>query len=722
MPQIDLRLGIHVGLALVAVAIGAAIAFAFYRSTVPPVPRGRRILLSILRALALALLILLLADPILQLLYRSATQPTLTVLVDNSKSMTLPEHNGARADIVRSLLHSPTLDGLRSRATVRIVPFGSSTRITEQPGNDSLSFSEDGTDIAGALGAAQERDQMLHSNAVLLLTDGIVTLGQSPLQLASTFPVPITTVAIGDSSERMDLVLQRLAANSIVYSGSTSPVQAVIHASGYKDQHVEVTLTDGSTFVGRSTLALEPGSRDYAVPFSWTPTGEGTHTLTASVGNLPGELTTQNNRRSVSVRVRKSKLKIMVVAGAPSHDLAFFRSTTAEDSNTVVTTFTQTPTGAFYEGTLAQQSLDSADCIVLVGFPTAATLPRSVDAITASAGNRHRPLLWIASRTVDFRHANALSSLLPFTAPQISSAEQEISVEPGQSEASNALLGPSTGEQRLDWRQLPPVFVTNTPFVPKAGTQTLATMRISGVATPLPALVALQQPHRRSLAILCYGIWRWRLLAQRSPEVAGYFPRLVSNMLRWLTSPDDASALTVRPTMPVFGQGESISFEAQAYDVQQKPVENAQIAVTVIQRDRTTEGVFTSVGNGRYEGSLPGIAEEGVFRFRAQATRDGITLGADSGMVRVGGTHVEFLATETQTPLLRAIAARSGGVCLLPDQFDRLPDELARQGFFAPRETTRGTELQLRSWPLLAAAVILLLAIEWLIRKRSGMI
>jgi hypothetical protein len=94
----------------------------------------------------------------------------------------------------------------------------------------------------------------------------------------------------------------------------------------------------------------------------------------------------------------------------------------------------------------------------------------------------------------------------------------------------------------------------------------------------------------------------------------------------------------------------------------------------------------------------------------------------DSGTVRIGGTHVEFLTTQTNTALLRTIAARTGGAYLTPEEFSRLPDELARQGFFTPRITSGGTELQLRSWPYLAGAIVLLLAIEWLIRKRSGML
>jgi hypothetical protein len=722
MPQIDLRLGIPPGLVLLALAAAAGLAVFFYHRTVPPVSRSKRIVLATLRAVALGLLVLLLGEPLLQFLFTSTTPPTLTVLVDDSKSMSIAERDGSRGDIVRALLRSPTMDALRTRATIRLVPFGSSSRSSDGLTVDSLTFGEDGTDIAGALSAVQEHDPVLHSNAVLLLTDGIITLGQNPLRLASSFPVPVTAVGIGDSSERKDVALQRIAANAVVYSGTSTPVQVMVHAGGYQNERIEVTLTDGTGLVGRTTVALEAGSHDYAVPFTWTPSGDGTHTLSASVGNLPGELTTLNNRRSVSLRVRKSKLKVLVVAGGPSHDLAFFRTAAGEDGNVAVSAFTQTPAGTFYEGTLSGASLDSADCLVLIGIPTAATTQRTVEAIVSSINRRQLPFLWIAGRTVDFRQSGSLGSILPFSAPSASSVEQEIGLEPLQTEFSASLLAPSHPDQTPPWQQLPPVFATRTLYTAKPGTHTLATGRVSGVITQAPVLIAQQQPHKRSLALLCYGIWRWRLLAQRSPAVADFFPQVVSNMLRWLTSPDDAAPLVVKPLAAIYGQGEPLSFEAQVYDVQQRPLENARVSIVVHQRDQTTEGTLSSVGGGRYEGTLAGLSEEGVYKYKASASKDGVVLGADSGTVRIGGTHVEFLATQTQTALLRAIAARSGGTYLDPGQFDRLPEDLNRQGFFTPRVTAHGSEIPLRSWPYMAAAIILLLAIEWFIRKRSGMI
>ena len=52
---------------------------------------------------------------------------------------------------------------------------------------------------------------------------------------------------------------------------------------------------------------------------------EGIQKFTAEVANLPGELTTQNNRMNFFVKVLKSKLRMALIAGTPSEDVAFIR-------------------------------------------------------------------------------------------------------------------------------------------------------------------------------------------------------------------------------------------------------------------------------------------------------------------------------------------------------------------------------------------------------------
>jgi hypothetical protein len=722
MPQIDFRLGTPPGLALLGIILAVGLALYFYRATIPPVPRTRRMILASLRAVALALMALLLCEPLLRLILTSSVPPALTILVDNSRSMSIADRGGLRSDVVRSLLQSAALKDVGGQATIQIVPFGTITHRAGAPTSDSLTFSEDGTDIAGALDAVRDNDRTLHSSAILLITDGVVTLGQNPLETASVFPVPIFTIGIGDSSEQADVIVQRLATNGVVYSGTPTPVQVMVHASGYQNERVDITLTDGAAAAGHATLTLEPGSRDYAVPLTWTPGSEGMHTLTAVASALPGELTTRNNRRTVAVRVRKNKLLVLLLAGGPSSDLSFVRAALEEDHNVRVTSFTQSATGEFLEGNIPSVLLDSVDCIGFIGMPTTTTSPAVMEMVAGATLRRHIPLLWIGGRLVDMQRGRALESLLPFSTQQQSSVEQEMSVAPLPSEQGNPLLLSGDSGGPLYWQQLPPIFTTRSVHVPRPGTTVLATARIQAVLTPLPVLLSRSQAHQRTIALLGYGVWRWRLLAQRSDAVTSFFPQFISNVLHWLTAPEDMAPLVVRPLAALYGQGEPLSFEAQVYDVRQQPVQNADVHVVVQQRNQATEATLASMGNGRYEGTVPGVGDEGVYAYRATAGKGGIVIGTDSGTVRVGGTHVEFLSTQMNSSSLRALAARSGGVFLMPGEMPRLPGVLAEKNVFTPRVTTRGSEIPLRSWPYLAAAIVLLLAVEWFIRKRSGMI
>src|SRR5512140_1849284 len=87
-----------------AIAVGAA--FFFYRFTLPPLPRGTRLTLSVLRSLSLALLLLLLFEPVARLTTTTRQEPVIAVLVDNTQSMTIRDAAGDRAAALRAFLSS----------------------------------------------------------------------------------------------------------------------------------------------------------------------------------------------------------------------------------------------------------------------------------------------------------------------------------------------------------------------------------------------------------------------------------------------------------------------------------------------------------------------------------------------------------------------------------------------------------------------------------------
>jgi hypothetical protein len=417
----------------------------------------------------------------------------------------------------------------------------------------------------------------------------------------------------------------------------------------------------------------------------------------------------------------KSKLRVLVIAAAPSTDLVVFRETVAEEKNFSVSSFSANLNGGFYEGTLTAAHIDSADCVVLIGIPApsiqAATLQMLAQRITA--GNK--PLLSIGGRTADYRLLSPLDELLPFLAQQASAAEQLIDVQPAESQRDNPImtLGPSEGIEA--WKRLPPMFKTNTIFKAKPGAVVLGFCRVQQVVFPDPLIVTRKENRLKSLAVLGYGIWRWRLMAQGDPSTAQLYSSFIVNGIKWLSTVDDSRPVKIATTKESFSQGEPVQFVGQVYDASARPVDEAQVRVSAKHGGTVLETDLRPIGNGRYGGTLEGCGQ-GEYTFTGLATLNGTALGEDKGRFSIGDLNLEFQDTRMNAELLRQLADRSGGRYLEPKQINDLDGVLASQSSFAPTVQHQQREIELWNWRTALIILIGLLGMEWLIRKRSGML
>ena len=123
--SLSISLGGSVLLAILLLILFIGLAFAFYRFTLPPLPPGKRIVLSALRAASLSFLILLFFEPLLRFIQHDDQQPVVAVLVDNSQSLTISDNNGNRTDAVKKLLASGYISSLTSGTAVRYNTFSS---------------------------------------------------------------------------------------------------------------------------------------------------------------------------------------------------------------------------------------------------------------------------------------------------------------------------------------------------------------------------------------------------------------------------------------------------------------------------------------------------------------------------------------------------------------------------------------------------------------------
>ncbi len=707
-------------LLVVLALLAAALSFWVYRHTVPEVGRGRRAVLISLRAAALALLLFLLFEPVLNLSSTESLPPRVAVLLDNSRSMTVRDDAGERSSSMRSISGADEISGLPRLGAASFYLFGGKGFPLQSFTPDSLTFTAGETDIASVL--QQTREELAERNlrAIVLVSDGNVTTGKNPLHAAEEAGVPVFVVGVGDSTEKKDVLVSRVLANSIGYVESNIPVDAVLRSAGYGGETVTVTLLEGSKALDRRTLLLQDGSVEYPLAFRYTPGTEGVKKLTVAVSPTPGELTERNNRSTVYVKVLKNRMKVAVLAGAPSPDVSFLEQVFARDRNVEAKFYVQRLGASWYGEAPSQQALEQADCIVLAGFP----LPRSgaelMRQLRAALEKKNTPLLILPSRETDLRALRSdLEQWTPFDVVQTRQEETQIFFEAAPDAATHPVL--SSGIPSGVWRDLPPLFRTESSFKARAGARTLATMRISNVAFDEPVLIARSLRRSKTLAFTAYGLWRWQLahevLDGRLPDI------LVSNGIRWLTAREDEKKVRIRPLKEFFDNGEAAVITAQVYNESYEPLEDAEVMVKISgsAADLERDLVLSPIGAGRYVASLEGLGE-GDYTFTGAARREGNELGRDEGRFTVGEPAAEFLETRMNNVLLRQIAARTGGrffhaadITGLQDAVSAAPDFIA-----AERENKRDIQLWNLAW--LLAAAVLLFAVEWYLRKQSGMI
>jgi hypothetical protein len=715
---VSISLGGNLLLFLVFFFLLVGLAFLFYRYTLPPLPPSRRIILSLLRSLTLSLLLMVLFEPVFRMISTHEQPPVVAVLIDDSQSMTIKGTAGDRTAAVKLFLGSTHLNVAPAEA--RYVPFAGQLQTALQPVADSLRFAGETTNLSRAFADIKAQLTQENIQAVVLLTDGNYTEGKNPVYDADELNVPVYTIGVGDTTEQKDILVERVLTNNLAYAETRIPVDVTIKSSGYGGENVEVILSEGANVLDKKILQLRSGTVEYPMSLTLETKEEGTRKYTVSVTHLGGELTDRNNTKSFFIKVLKSKLNIVLFAGAPSPDVSAVRQSFVEDRQLNVKAFVQKSANEFYEHAPTQSALDSADCIVMVGFPSSATSTNLLQQLRTAIETKKKPVLYIHGTSVNYNKLLMLEPVLPITWSGENSPEVLVFPSVIDKYKTNPLITLEGNGSAERWQMLPPLFKQQTTFRTKPEAEMLASVKLQNIVLNEPFLAIRNINRQKSFALTTYGVWRWRLLTQGSSGIEQFLPLFLSNTVRWLTTKEDDKNVRVTPVKETFTTAEAIEFTGQVYDDQLRAVDDAEIIVEMESGGEKVSLALNAIGHGRYEGTISGV-REGDYTFTAKATGAGKYYGTDKGKFSVGQMNVEYLETKMNRQLLEQIAHRTGGKFYMLGATGDLAKDIAGVKL-TPKEVVQAGEIELWNWKYVAVAIIALFAIEWFLRKRSGMI
>jgi hypothetical protein len=718
--------------------------------------------LLFLRLVAVAALVAMLLEPTLRVTQTSSQRPTVVLLLDDSLSMgrrdaRLPEDRASRLrrvleadprsltrdEIVSRLFSGPVLASLSARFNLKAYAFGADARpltIGAKPAPPRLAIAPDpvrgnSTQMGEALRRALDDVAGQPVAAVIVAGDGGHNLGENPLTQAKRAReqgIAVSTIGIGDPTPTRDVAVTEALADQVVRKDNVVQVFAGIAHRGYQGRAVTVSLRRGDGITDTKVLTLGASDRKQTVSFTYTPKHVGSYTCTVSVQPLAGETTLENNRRSFLQRVVSKRLKILYVESEPRWEYRYLKNAILRDEQIRFSCIlTEGGAQAGGEGNAPvdrfpadERSLFEYDILMLGDVPRSYFSDAQLAAIRRFVEDRGGSLIVIAGEKhmpSEYR-GTPIEAVLPVVVPPV--PEQVVTDEPfpivltpeGRQDPLLRLAADPNENARI-WSSLPGHFWQAGVPRAKPGATVLAVNGARSNANG-PRVVIAVQPFGagRCLVSLVDSTWRWRFRVGDR-----YFYRYWGQAIRAMTpheTPGGNRFAQVNADRSEYLLGDRISVFARLLDAFYRPIKADRVVANLTGET----GVVRSVTLQPVPGS-PGL-------FSADLIADGVgkfTLGvaspANPGAKATATYLVQSVALEQQQPelnerLMREIAAVGGGRYVAPDGLRAWADGL-RSKSLAVR---RVTEIEIWDAPVLLLLIVLPLALEWFVRKRSGLL
>jgi uncharacterized membrane protein len=740
--RFDITTASFVAAGIAALIMGAAILT--YRSvSVNGRPRDR-VVLTVLRMAALALVVFCLFRPTLVVKAAIPQQNVVAVLLDDSRSMQISDwnNNQPRAEFLRQELAantSPLLKSLSERFLVRTFRFSSTSgRVNSVK---DLTFAGSQTKIGTALDGVREELAGLPVAGIVLVTDGADT---SEASLTNTLlnlkaeKLPVFTVGVGSAKLPRDIQVDRVSTPRSVLKGASLLVDAVITQSGYSGQTVTLDVEDDGRIVGSQKVQFPGDGSPAAVRVRATASEPGPRVFSFRVAPQQGEVVTQNNQRDSLVEVRDTREKILYFEGEPRSEMKFIRRAVADDKNLQIVTLQRTADNKFL-----RLDVDTPDEL-LGGFPKTrdelfafkGLILGSIEAAAFSADqlqmiadfvDRRGGGLLMLGGARSFGEggyggtpvADALPLLIdPRTRAGEPTTFARLKVLPtraGQAHAVTQIAG-TEDASAARWPELPQVTTINVPLPIKPA----ATVLLNGTDErnrTIPMLVWQPYGRGKGIAFLPQDSWEWQMHASIPLEDMTH-ENLWRQMLRWLVAdtpaPVEASTKTDRVE-----PGEAVTIEASVVDPTWVELNDAHVMARVTRPGGSTLDVplqWTGEHDGQYRGTFVSTVA-GAYEIAVDADRAGKPIGSNTAYVRAGAGDGEYFdPTMHETPL-RRIADETGGRFYTTANVAGLAEDVS----YAGRGVTSVEERELWNMPIILIMLVGLVCAEWGYRRAVGL-
>ena len=653
------------------------------------------ILLFALRCIATSLLVILFFNPYIKIKKRTTEPSTIILAQDNSTSLILTKDSSFYKNKFPLILDSLS-DKLSKKHIVDKYLFGNETKEF-----DSIDYHDYYTDISDILKKIKKNYYKKNVGAVILLSDGICNKSYSPEQDIESYPFPIYTVTLGDTTNYPDFYIKDILYNKTAPTNTIIPIRLVANANNCRNENMNIKLLVDNEIIEEKEIPVNSNRFSCTVDFNIKSEDKGVKQIDIQINSTKNEITTNNNNKRFFIDIINKQYKALFYAKSPHPDLGSLRNILGDNFEIEM---------IFSNEELP--NINNYDIIFLHQIPHLG-MENYADLHQKLKDNKNTPILHILGENTDIENFNSIQSSIELRKGAVNSI---LEIKPYH----NNTFGLFNIDNELvnAINKFPPLSLPHLEFYHKTNQDIILNMNINDVLTQSPLMTFCTDNNGRKNAFLFgTGIWRWKLYDFHNNNGYDNFEELFSKSVKYLLTEKDKELIINHKDE--YLNNENIIFTADLKNPSQELINEPDLRIHIINRHskKIYEYDF-SKNNKSYHLNINSLPE-GIYTFTAEA-QYGNTKYSENGnfsVVCIGAEAQDLVANSQRMKLLSTLTT---GKNFNVNELNELAECIEKDERITSimREETNYKDLI--NMKLIFFVILSLISIEWFLRKMFG--